>query len=180
MVKTSLPMSRQLCMVFVLLVTQCSNCMWAQTVVEIRFDGLPESIAEEIITKELRLPTNSAYDKELLDDDRVTAGLIDYGYLDASTKSKVNYIPGGVRVTYFIKPRNRYTIGSVIVSNVDDNDIQTTLSELQITENSFCEFQHYEKLAKAFAEKMHVHYLFVKVEAQPNKDRKTAQIMLSK
>jgi outer membrane protein assembly factor BamA len=154
----------------------------AQVIAEIIYDGLPMMVSSDSITALLRMPPSSDYDKALLagDRDRVNSALVDLGYLDVETRTKVGFIPSGVKLTYTIKARNCYTISSVEVVGVAAEEVSALLKELAITPETPCVASIHERLAKSFSDKMNIHYLFVIATAKPNSDKQTATVVLSK
>ena len=154
----------------------------AQVVAELVYEGLPASVTVEAMNTTARMPTGAEYDKSLTtaERNRITSALVDLGYLDAETMSKVGYIPSGVKLTYIIKARNCYTIAKVEVPGINSEVVSKVLNDLGINSDTPCVASVYQRLALAFAEPMNVNYLFVNATTKKNSDKKTAIVVLSK
>ncbi len=154
----------------------------AQVVAELVYEGLPASVTVEAMNTTVRMPTGAEYDKSLItaERNRITSALVDLGYLDTETMSKINFIPSGVKLTYIIKARNCYTIAKVEVPGVNSEVVSKVLNDLGIKADSPCTASVYQRLALAFAEPMNVNYLFVTATTKKNSDKKTANVVLSK
>ncbi len=103
-------------------------------VAEVVFDGLPDGITADNITTAFSQKTGVTYDKTQLpaDRERVIIRLKYLGYLEADAQPTVNFIPAGVRVSYAVKPRNRYTVESVSADDVSDADLAAIVAAAKI------------------------------------------------
>ena len=154
----------------------------AQTISEVVFDGLPDGVTEERALAALTLKKGVVYDKtkEPADRTSISALLQDLGYLDADTKSLVNFLPGGVRVTFQVKARNRYTIEAVKVAGLTADESQAFMDEQKVTKETVCTQELIDRLAQAVAPKMNINFLFVNVSKKPNANKKEVTVLLSK
>ena len=151
----------------------------ASAVAEVAFDGLPAEITAEIVTMALTLKPGTPYDKAVLpaDRDRVTALLKDQGFLDADAKTVVNFIPAGVRLTFAIKARNRYTIEAVTAEGVPEATVAALLAEAKIGKDTPCTQAVVDQLALALAPKIGINVLYLDAERKPNANKKEATLV---
>jgi outer membrane protein assembly factor BamA len=154
----------------------------AQTVSEVAFDGLPAGVTEDLALARIALKKDAVYDKtkESADRSSISALLQDLGYLDADTKSLVNFLPGGVRVTFQIKARNLYTIEAVKVAGLTPEATQAVLDGLKVTKETPCTQDLLDRLAQAVAPQLGINVLFMGVSKKPNANRKEVTVLLSK
>ncbi len=150
-----------------------------QNVVEVVFDGLPDEVTAETATVPLKLKIGVLYDKTLLatDRDRVTALLKDQGFLDADTKTVVNFMPAGVRLTFTVKARNRYTIEAVTAEGVPADVIAAVLAAAKIGKETPCTQAVVEQLTQAIAPKVGVNVLYLDAERKLNANKKEATLI---
>ena len=154
----------------------------AQTVSDVVFDGLPAGVAEDLVLSRITLKKDVIYDKtkEPADRTNITAALQDLGYLDADTKTLVNFLPGGVRVTFQIKARNLYTIEAVKITGVTPEATQAILDTMKVTKETVCTQELLDRLAQAVAPQMGINFLFVGVSKKPNANKKEVTVLLTK
>lgn len=154
----------------------------AQNVAEVAFDGLPEGVAAESISAGLSQKTGATFDKAQLpaDRERVVMRLKDLGYLDADARSTVNFIPGGIRLSYAVKARNRYTVEAVRVTGMSEADLNAIVAAAKIDKDTPCTQEVIDRLVPAIAPKLGVNVLYVEAEWKPNADKKQALLILRK
>ena len=173
-----LPLRFLLHVVLLVLATAIPLHAATQNVVEVVFDGLPDEVTVETTTASLALKVGVLYDKALLptDRDRVTAQLKDQGFLDADTKTAVNFLPAGVRLTFTVKARNRYTIEAVTAEGVPADVIAAVLSTAKIGKETPCTQAVVEQLTQALAPKIGVNVLYLDVERKLSANKKEATL----
>lgn len=154
----------------------------AQNVAEVVYDVLPDGVSAEQLTAGLTQKPGVAYDKAQLpaDRDRLVLRLKDLGYLDAEARSTVNFIPTGIRLSYAVKARNRYTVEGVKVDGVPEADLTAIVTAAKITKETPCTQEVIDRLLPAIAPKLGVNVLYVEAEWKPNADKKQAVLILRK
>ena len=167
-------------------------CLWslapaplhaaAQSVAEVVYDGLPDGVAADSVSAALSQKTGAAYDKAQLpaDRERVVGRLKDLGYLDADARSTVNFIPAGIRLTYAVKPRNRYTVEAVRADGVPDADLAALVTTARIGKDTPCTQAVIDQLAGPVAAKLGINVLYLAAEWKPNADKKQAVLVLKR
>lgn len=165
-----------------LLITLGPAAAAAQTVAEVVFDGLPDGITADSITTALSQKAGVNYDKAQLpaDRERVVGRLKDLGYLDADARSTVNFIPAGVRLTYALKARNRYTVESVRAEGVTEADLTAILAAAKIDQQTPCTQEVIDKLVPAIAPRLGLNVLYVDAEWKLNANKKEAVLVLKR
>ncbi len=154
----------------------------AQNIAEVVFDGLPEGITQDHITTALTQKAGASYDKAQLpaDRDRVVGRLKDQGYLDADARSTVSFIPAGIRLSYAVKARNRYTVESVRAEGIAEADLAAILTTAKIGKETLCTQEVIDRLVPAIAPKLGVNVLYINVEWKTNADKQQAVLILRK
>jgi outer membrane protein assembly factor BamA len=154
----------------------------AQNVAELVFDGLPETVTADSITAALSQKTGVVYDKAQLpsDRERVVTLLKNQGFLDADARSTVNFIPDGVRVTYAVKARNRYTVESVKAEGIAEAELAAIVAAAKIDQDTPCTQEVIDRLLPAIAPKLGVNVLYVDAQWKQNADKKQAVLILRK
>lgn len=152
----------------------------AQNVAEVVFDGLPDDITPDSLTTALSQKAGVLYDKAHLpaDRERVVTRLKDLGYLDADARSMVNFIPTGVRLSYAVKARNRYTVESVRAEGIADADLTAILTAAKIDKETPCTQAVIDRLVPAIAPKLGLNVLYVDAEWKLNANKKEAILIL--
>lgn len=152
----------------------------AQNVAEVVFDGLPEGVTPDSITTALTQKSGATYDKAQLpaDRERVVVHLKDLGYLDADARSTVNFIPTGVRLSYAVKSRNRYTVESVSAEGIAEADLTAILAAAKIDKETPCTQAVIDRLVPAIAPKLGLNVLYVDAEWKLNANKKEAVLIL--
>lgn len=176
------PLLAAACILALLLVAVTPASAATQNVAEVVFDGLPDGVTPDSITTALSQKTGVTYDKAQLpaDRDRVIVRLKDLGYLDADARSTVNFIPTGVRLSYAVKARNRYTVESVSAAGVSEADLATILAAAKIDQETPCTQEVIDRLVPAIAPKLGVNVLYVDAEWKPNANKKEAVLILKR
>lgn len=153
-----------------------------QNVAEVVFDGLPDGVAPDGVITALVQKAGATYDKAQLpaDRDRVVMRLKDLGYLDADARATVNFIPTGVRVSYAVKARNRYTVESVSAEGVPEADLTAMLAAARIGKETPCTQEVIDRLVPAIAPKLGVNVLYIEAEWKLNANKKEAVLVLRK
>jgi len=143
-----------------------SSIAYAQNIVDVALNGLPDSIKAESILTALGNKQGSLYNKALEQGDRMTIAvqLQDVGYLEADVKSNTKFVPGGVNLTYIVNPHNLFTIDAVKATGLSPQEIQGILDELKITKETPYKREECERLSNALAVKMGVLPLFLGME----------------
>lgn len=151
-----------------------------QNVAEVVFDGLPDGVTADNINAALSQKTGVTYDKAQLpaDRDRVVVRLKDLGYLDVDARSTVNFIPTGVRLTYAVKARNRYTVESVSAEGIAEADLSAILTAAKIGKETPCTQEVIDRLVPVIAPKLGVNVLYVDAEWKLNANKKEAILIL--
>ena len=154
----------------------------AQNVAEVVFDALPDGVTADSITAGLSQKNGVPYDKAQLpaDRERVVMRLKDLGYLDADARSTVNFIPTGVRLSYAVKARNRYTVGSVSVEGVAAAELATILAAAKIDNATPCTQEVIERLVPVIAPKLGVNVLYVDAQWKPDANKREAVLILKR
>jgi outer membrane protein assembly factor BamA len=167
-------------------------CLWflllaqvhaaAQNVAEVVHDGLPEGVTPDSVTAVLTQKPGAVYDKVLLaaDRERLVGRLKDLGYLDADARSTVNFIPSGIRVTYAVKARNRYTVAAVTAEGVPAADLAAIVAAAKIGQETPCTQEVIDRVVPAIAPKLGVNVLYIEAEWKPQADKKQAVLVLRK
>jgi outer membrane protein assembly factor BamA len=152
----------------------------APNIAEVVFDGLPEDVAAESLSNTLRQKVGTIYDKPQLpaDRERVVTRLKDLGYLDADARATVSFIPAGIRVTYAIKPRNRYSVEAVKVDGVAEAELATIVAAAKIDQQTACTQDVIDRLLPAIAPKFGINVLYIETEWKQNADKKQAVLVL--
>jgi hypothetical protein len=106
--------------------------------------------------------------------------LKDLGYLDADARATVNFIPAGIRVSYAVKARNRYTVESVRADGVPEADLAAIVAAAKVGKETPCTQAVVDALVPALAPKLGVNVLYIQAEWKPNSDKKQAVLILKK
>ncbi|HEX3133071.1 MAG TPA: POTRA domain-containing protein [Planctomycetota bacterium] len=174
------PSSSRFLMLLLLLIVVAPAFAAAQNVAELVFDGLPDGIMFESISTSLTQKTGATYDKAQLpaNRERVITRLKDLGYLDADARSAVNFVPGGVRLTYAVKARNRYTVESVNAQGIPEADLAAILTAAKIDKETPCTQEVIDRLVPTIAPKLGINVLYIDAEWKANADKKQAVLIL--
>jgi outer membrane protein assembly factor BamA len=170
-------------LITLLLMVSTTGAMAAtQNVVDLVFDGLPAEITPETAAGVLVLKTGVPYNKALLpaDRDRLTVLLENQGFLDNDTKTTVNFIPSGVRLTFTVKARNRYHIEAVEVDGLSDGAITEILAEAKVAKDALCTQDTIARLAQVIAPRLDINVLFIEVALKPNSNKKAVTLVFAK
>lgn len=153
-----------------------------QNVVEVVFDVLPDGVTAESLAPALTQKSGATYDKAQLpaDRERVIVHLKGLGYLDADARSTVNFLPTGVRLSYAVKARNRYTVESVSAEGIPEADLAAILSAAKIGKETPCTQEVIDKLVPAIAPKLGVNVLYIEAEWKLNANKKEAVLILKR
>lgn len=156
--------------------------MPAQQVAEVVFDALPAEVGDNQALAVLSQKVGAAYDKSALprDRERLIALLVAQGFLDAEARATTSFITGGVRLTYAVKPRNRYTLDTVRAEGLDDAAIAALLGEAKIAADTPATQEVVDRLTAAIAPRFGVNVLFVEAQWKPASDKKRAVLVLRK
>lgn len=154
----------------------------AQTVAEVVYDTLPDGVSADQLTAGLSQKPGASYDKVQLpsDRDRLVMQLKGLGYLDAEARSTVNFIPTGIRLSFAVKARNRYTVEGVKVDGVPEAELTAIVTAAKITQETPCTQEVIDRLVPSIAPKLGVNVLYVEAEWKPNADKKQALLILRK
>lgn len=173
---------RPLLLLAVVLLTAVTANAAAQNVADVVFDGLPDGVTADAITAALNQKAGVTYDKAQLpaDRERVVVRLKDLGYLDADARSTVTFIPTGVRLSYAVKARNRYTVEAVKVDGMPDADLAAIMTAAKVDKDTPCTQAVIDKLVPAIAPKLGVNVLYVDAEWKTNADKKQAVLILKR
>ena len=154
----------------------------AQNVAEVVFDSLPDGVTPDSIITALTQKAGATYDKAQLpaDRDRVVGRLKDLGYLDADARSTVSFLPAGIRLSYAVKARNRYTVETVKADGVSEADLAAIVAAAKIDQQTPCTQEVIDKLVPTIAPKLGVNVLYVDAEWKLNADKKQAVLILRK
>lgn len=165
-----------------LLITVAPASPAAQSVAEVVFDGLPDGVTPDSMINALSQKTGVTYDKAQLpaDRDKVVVRLKDLGYLDADARSTVNFIPTGVRLSYAVKARNRYTVESVRAEGIAEADLSAILDAAKIDKETPCTQEVIDRLVPAIAPKLGLNVLYVDAEWKLNANKKEAVLVLKR
>lgn len=165
-----------------LLITLGPAAAAAQNVAEVVFDGLPDGVTADSISTVLSQKAGVTYDKAQLpaDRERVVVRLKDLGYLDADARATVNFIPAGVRLSYAVKARNRYTVESVRAEGVTEADLATILAAAKIDQETPCTQEVIDRLVPAIAPKLGLNVLYIDAEWKLNANKKKAVLILKR
>jgi outer membrane protein assembly factor BamA len=178
-----LPIPRALIVIVgLLLMTVVHLQAAAQNIAEVVFDGLPDGVSTDSISASLSQKTGAIYDKAQLpaDRERVMTRLKDLGYLDADARSTVNFIPAGIRLTYAVKARNRYTVESVSAQGISEADLAAILAAAKIDKETPCTQEAIDKLVPLIAPKLGVNVLYIDAEWKLNADKKQAILLFKR
>jgi hypothetical protein len=169
---------------FALLLLCLAACprLAAQAISDILIDGLPAGLKAEDITAALVEKKGAAYSKaqEPVDRAGIVATLQDAGYLDAEAKSAAGFIPGGVRLTFTVVPRNLYRIEAVKAPALAKGDVQQIVDEQKVGPDTACTHEVCQRLGAAFAEKLAVNVLFLGVERKPNANKHDVTLIFTR
>jgi outer membrane protein assembly factor BamA len=154
----------------------------AQAISDILIDGLPAGLQAEEVATALVEKKGATYNKaqEPLDRAGITATLQDAGYLEAEVKSSAGFIPGGVRLTFTVVPRNLYRIEAVKAPGLAKDEVQKIVDEQKITPDTACTREVCQRLGAAFAEKLAVNVLFLAVERKLNANRRDVTLVFTR
>jgi outer membrane protein assembly factor BamA len=154
----------------------------AQTISDIIIAGLPAGMQQDDVAAVLAEKKGAVYAKaqEPADRGAIAALLQDAGYLDAEVKSAAGFIPGGVRLTFSVTPRNLYHIEAVKTTGLSKTDLQPILDALKITNQTTCTKEACQHLSDAIAEKLNMNVLFLGMEHKLNANRHDTTLIFSR
>ncbi len=154
----------------------------AQAISDILIDGLPAGVKAEEVAAALAEKKGAAYNKAQEPADRagIVATLQDAGFLDAEVKSTAGFIPGGVRLTFTVVPRNLYRIEAVKAPGLAKGDVQQIVDEQKIGPETACTHEVCQRLGAVIAEKLAVNVLFLSVERKPNPNKREATLIFTR
>jgi outer membrane protein assembly factor BamA len=154
----------------------------AQAISDILIDGLPAGMKAEEVSAALVEKKGGAYSKAQEPADRagIAAALQDAGYLDAEVRSAAGFIPGGVRLTFTVVPRNLYHIEAVKAPALAKGDVQQIIDEQKVTPETACTREVCQRLGAAFADKLAVNVLFLGVERKPNANKRDVTLVFTR
>jgi outer membrane protein assembly factor BamA len=151
-----------------------------QQVADVVFDTLPPEVGREQALAALAQKPGASYDKSALprDRERLIALLVAQGFLDAEARATTSFITGGVRLTYAVKPRNRYTLDTVRAEGLDDAALAALLSEARIAADTPATQEVVDRLTAAVAPRFGINVLFVDAQWKPASDKKRAVLIM--
>ncbi len=160
----------------------CCPRLAAQAISDILIDGLPSGVTAEAVAAALVEKKGGAYSKaqEPVDRAGIAATLQDAGYLDAEVKSAAGFIPGGVRLTFTVVPRNLYHIEAVKAPALAKGEVQQIVDEQKVTPETPCTREVCQRLGAAFADKLAVNVLFLGVERKPNANKRDVTLVFTR
>jgi outer membrane protein assembly factor BamA len=154
----------------------------AQAISDILIDGLPAGLKAEEVAASLVEKKGAAYNKAQEPGDRagISTTLQDAGYLDAEVKSSAGFIPGGVRLTFTVLPRNLYHIEAVKAPGLAKGDVQQIVDEQKIGPDTACTHEVCQQLSTAIAGKLSVNVLFLGVERKLNPNKHDVTLVFTR
>lgn len=154
----------------------------AQAISDILIDGLPAGVKAEEVAANLVERKGGAYSKaqEPVDRAGIIAALQDAGYLEAEVKSAAGFIPGGVRLTFTVVPRNLYHIEAVKAPGLAKGDVQQVVDEQKVTPETACTREVCQRLGAAIAEKLAVNVLFLGIERKLSANKREVTLIFTR
>jgi len=154
----------------------------AQAISDILIDGLPAGLKAEDLAAALVERKGAAYNKAQEPADRaaIIAALQDAGYLEAEVKSSAGFIPGGVRLTFTVVPRNLYHIEAVKAPALAKGEVQQIVDEQKVGADTVCTHEICLRLSAAIADKLSVNVLFLGLERKLNANKHDVTLVFSK
>ncbi len=153
-----------------------------QTISDILIDGLPNGFKAEALVAALVEKKGATYSKaqEPLDRAGLTLTLQDAGYLDADVKSAAGFIPGGVRLTFTVVPRNLYHIEAVKAPGLAKDEVQAIVDAQKVGPDTACTREICQQLGGVFAEKLTINVLFMVIERKPNANKRDVTLVFTR
>jgi outer membrane protein assembly factor BamA len=151
-------------------------------IAELVIDGLPADLTAEALAPQLANTKGAVFDrtKEKADHALIVTLLHDLGYLDADVKPSNTFVPGGIRLTWAVKPHALITLETVQVPGMPKDALQGLLDELKLDKDTPCTRATSERIAEAAATRLSVNPLFIDAVWKIGGSRKTATLVLTR